>query len=360
MELLKETLESITGAYEDSLKEARNTWDGLFKLKGGLGSLEEMSIKISGMTGQVENDLNKKGVVVFCADNDIVEEGVSLCPQSLTADLVLSTLKGTSAISVLSRWAKADTFVVDMGMKYDVEHEDLINKKVMRGTKNFINQPAMTKGELIKAIEIGIELGDDLFLNQGYKVLGSGELGMGNTTTSAALFAVLSGLPVRKTCGKGSGLTDEQYENKVATIEKAIENNNPDREDIIDVMSKVGGLDIAGICGLYLSAAKNRRPVVIDGFISSVAALCAIKFDENVKDFLLPSHLSKEPGAKYLMKEIGLKPILDMDMRLGEGVGCPLTFKILDSSQYTLKNMGTFEEWNIDTSMLVDMEGKKY
>lgn len=360
MELLKETLDSIKGPYEDKLVEAREAWDGLFKIKGGLGTLEEVAIKMAGMTGDIRSKSDKKAVVVFCADNGIVEEGVSLCPQSLTATLAMSTIKGKSAVAVLSQAAGAEVFVVDMGMKLDVQDDKIINRKIANGSKNFIDRPAMTREELIKAIEYGIELGDRLYGEEAFDILGTGELGMGNTTTSAALFAVLEDLPVSVTCGKGSGLTDEQYQNKIDTIERAIKANNPNREDIIDVMSKVGGFDIAGMCGLYLSAAKNRKPIIIDGFISSAAALCASKFNKDVLNYMIPSHLSKEPGAQALMDAIGLKPLLDMDMRLGEGVGCPLVFKIIDSSFYTLENMATFEGWKVDLSMLVDMDGKNY
>ncbi len=354
MEILRETVDKITGPYQEVMDQTRERWDGLFKTIGGLGSLEDLSIKISGMTGKTSNEIKKKAVVVMCGDNGIVEEGVSACPQNFTVILTKNTLAGTTAVSVLSRFLGADVHVVDMGLLEDIASDEIINKKVSYGTKNFLKGPAMTKDELVKAIEAGIEVGDSLY-NKGYDLLGTGELGIGNTTTSAAIFSVLSDLPVEKTCGKGAGLTDDQFENKKKIILKAIEVNKPDKNDILDVMSKLGGYDIAGMCGLYLSAAKNRKPIVIDGFISSAAALCATKFSPYVKDFMLASHLSKEPGAEALMLELGLKPMLNMGMRLGEGTGCPLAFKIIESSLYTLENMGTFEEWNLKSSVLVDI-----
>ncbi len=212
----------------------------------------------------------------------------------------------------------------------------------------------MSYEEAIKSIEVGIEIGDQLFA-QGYEIIGTGELGMGNTTTSAAVLSVFSGLDVSLTCGKGAGITEEQYDKKKNTILKGIELNKPNKEDPIDVLSKVGGFDIGGMCGLFLSGAKNRIPVVVDGFISSAAALCAVKLNPHVKDYLIPSHLSDEPGSRYLLDELGLAPMLDMNMRLGEGSGCPLAFQIIDAALYTQENMGTFQQATIDSSILVDI-----
>lgn len=354
MELFDKTLGEISEANKEIMNVTRERWDGLFKTIGGLGTLEELSIKISGMTGKVSNKIDKKAVVVMCADNGIVEEGVSSCPQDFTVKLTKTTLQGNTAISVLSKFNGADVFVVDMGLLEDIDDERVINKKVSYGTKNFLKEAAMTKDELIKAIEAGIEVADK-FYAQGYDILGTGELGIGNTSTSAAIFSIISDLPVEKTCGKGAGLTEEQFEKKKKIVEAAIKLHNPDRDNILEVMATVGGYDIAGMCGMYLSAAKNRKPIVVDGFISSVAALCAIKLNENTRDFMIASHLSKEPGASALMEELGLEPMLDMKMRLGEGTGCPMTFRIIETSLYTLENMGTFADWDLKSSVLVDI-----
>ena len=220
--------------------------------------------------------------------------------------------------------------------------------------KNFTKGPAMTYEEAVKSIEIGIEIGDDLFA-KGYKILGAGELGMGNTTTSAGILKVFSDFSIDLICGKGAGLTEDQYKIKKNTILKGIEINKPDKKNPIDVLAKVGGYDIGGMCGLFLSAAKNQLPIVIDGFISSAAALLAVKLNPLVKDYILASHLSDEPGSKYMFEVLGLEPILNLKMRLGEGSACPIAFNIIEASIFTQNNMGTFEEATVDGSVLLDM-----
>lgn len=336
------------------MEETQHIWDGFLKPLGSLGSLEDISVKISGMTGQVKNKIDKRAIVVMSADNGVVEEGVSACPANFTVLLTESMLKGITGVSALGKFAKAHIITVDIGLSEDVEHEMLINRKINYGTKNFTKGPAMTYEEAIKAIEVGIEIGDKLY-GEGYEILGTGELGIGNTTTSAAVLSGLTNLDVDITCGKGAGLTEEQYAGKKATIVKGIQLNKPNKEDPIDVISKVGGFDIAGICGLYLSAAKNKKPIVIDGFISSAAALCAVRIEPLVRNYIIPSHLSDEPGAKYLMEELNLKPMLNMGMRLGEGTGCPLAFHIIEAALYTLENMGTYEDGSMTSETLVDI-----
>lgn len=354
MNLLKKTLEKITVSDVVAKKVTRDKWDNLVKPIGSLGTLEEVTIKISGMTGKTINKLNKKAVVVMSADNGVLDEGVSAPPQVFTRVLAESTAKGITGVAILSKLTNTDIYTVDIGMNGEVNHPDIINKKIRNGTKNFTKESAMTYDEAIKAIETGIELGDELY-SKGYDILGVGELGIGNTSTSAAVLSILADLDVDITSGKGAGLTEEQYTSKKNTILKGIEINKPNKEDPIDVISKVGGFDIAGMCGLYLSAGKNKKPIVIDGFISSVAALCAVRLNENVRDYILPSHLSNEPGAKYVMEALQLKPMLNLGMRLGEGSGCPLAFQILEAATYTLENMGTFEEASLSSSVLVDM-----
>lgn len=214
--------------------------------------------------------------------------------------------------------------------------------------------PAMTKNQAIAAIETGIEIVDDLVKN-GYDIFGTGEMGIGNTSTSAAVLNVLLDIDLQDVCGKGSGITDDMLENKKNVIRESIILNRPDKSDVIDVLSKVGGFDIAGLCGCFLGAAKNRVPIVIDGFISSVAALCAYRLNKNVREFMFPSHLSMEPGAAHIMKELNIKPFLHMEMRLGEGSGCPLSFNIIDASLAIMNNMKTFQELKMETDYLVDI-----
>jgi len=354
MKLLKDTISSIKPTNEEAKNITRKKWDNLVKPIGSLGTLEEATIKISGMTGKTINKLNKKGIVVMAADNGVVEEGVSAPPQVFTRVLAESTAKGITGVAILGKFTNTDIFTVDIGMNGEVNHPDIMNEKISNGTKNFTKESAMTYDEAIKSIEIGIKLGDELY-SKGYDILGVGELGIGNTSTSAAVLSTLADLDVDVTSGKGAGLTEEQYIHKKNIISKGIELNKPNKEDPIDVLAKAGGFDIGGMCGLYLSAAKNKKPIVIDGFISSVAALCAVRLNENVRDYILPSHLSNEPGAKYVMEELKLIPMLNLGMRLGEGSACPLAFQILETAMYTLENMGTFEEASLSSSVLVDM-----
>lgn len=354
MNLLKSTLKEITGPNRLIMEETQKIWDGFLKPMGALGSMEDISVKISGMTGKVRNKIDKRGIVVMAGDNGVVEEGVSACPSEFTVLLTESMLKGITGLSALCKFAKADIVTVDIGLFKDIDDERLINRKIAYGTRNFTKGPAMTYEEAIKAIEVGIEIGDKLY-EEGYDILGTGELGIGNTTTSAAVLSGLTNLDVDISCGKGAGLTEEQYAGKKATIVKGINLNKPNKDDPIDVLAKVGGFDIAGMCGLYLSAAKNKKPIVIDGFISSAAALCAVRIEPLVINYIIPSHLSDEPGAKHLMEELKLKPMLNMGMRLGEGTGCPLAFQIIEASLYTLDNMGTYEDGSMSSETLVDI-----
>ncbi|HAE92572.1 MAG TPA: nicotinate-nucleotide--dimethylbenzimidazole phosphoribosyltransferase, partial [Tissierella sp.] len=310
MNLLKETISSINPSKDEAKKLAREKWDALVKPMGSLGTLEEATIKIAGMTGKVVNRIDKRAIVVMCSDNGVADEGVSSAPQIFTKVLTESMPKGVTGVATLGKYANADIVTVNVGVIGEINDPRIINRKIADGTKNFVKEPAMTYDEAIKSIEIGIEIGDKLY-GEGYDILGTGEVGIGNTTTAAAVLSVLADLDVDITCGKGAGLTDEQHANKKAVIRKGIELNKPNKEDPIDTIAKVGGFDIGGMCGLFLSAAKNKKPIVVDGFISSSAALCAVKLNPLVKEYIIPSHLSGEPGAKYVMEELQLKPMLN-------------------------------------------------
>ncbi|MCX7883600.1 MAG: nicotinate-nucleotide--dimethylbenzimidazole phosphoribosyltransferase [Caloramator sp.] len=354
MELLNSTLKQIKPLYDDSVKEAVKRLDNLTKPIGSLGYLEDIAARMAGITGKVHNEIKKKNIIIMCADNGVVEEGVSACPQYITAVLTNNATKGIMGVSVLSNFVNSDTTVVDIGVNADVDNPKIINKKIAYGTNNMLKGPAMTREQAIKAIETGIEIADNL-IEKGYDLLGTGELGIGNTATSAAILSVLSGIDSDLIVGKGSGLTLEQYENKKMVVKKSIEVNKPDKNDVIDVISKVGGFDIAGLCGCFLSAAKNRVPIVIDGFISSAAALCAYKLNPLSRDYMFPSHLSAEPGASYMMKELKLEPMLNLKMRLGEGSGCPFAFNIIEAALEIINKMGTFEDAMINSDFLVDI-----
>jgi nicotinate-nucleotide--dimethylbenzimidazole phosphoribosyltransferase len=354
MELLKKTLENIKKRDEDAVKKAWKRLDNLAKPIGSLGYLEEIAAKMAGITGKVHNEIKKKNIIMMCADNGVVEEGVSSCPQNITTIMTNNFNKMITGVGVLAKHANSDITVIDIGVNGDFNNPKIVNKKIAYGTKNMAKGPAMSREEAIKAIEVGIETVDRL-VNEGYDLFGTGEMGIGNTTTSAAVLSALSGLSPEVTAGKGAGLTDEQFEKKKRVIQKSLEVNSPDKNDVIDVISKVGGFDIAGMCGCFLGAAKNRVPIVIDGFISSAAALCACKLHSDVKDYIFESHLSAEPGAKYMMKELGLKPMLNLNMRLGEGSGCPLAFNIIEAALYMMNNMGTFEDLMIENNFLIDI-----
>ncbi|MGE5627059.1 MAG: nicotinate-nucleotide--dimethylbenzimidazole phosphoribosyltransferase [Solirubrobacterales bacterium] len=354
MKLFRETLAGIAPADNEAINNAMSRIDGLAKPIGSLGTLETISAKIAGITGKVFNKMSNRNIIVMCADNGVVDEGVSACPKSITAILTENLTKNSTGVTILSEFTGTNVTVVDIGVDAVIKNPLIVDKKIAMGTKNMAKGPAMTYDEAVSAIEAGIEIVDKLS-SDGVDIFGTGEMGIGNTTTSAAVLSALSGLSPDITAGKGAGLNDEQYENKKRVIKQAIDINKPDSKDPVDVIAKVGGFDIAGMCGCFLGAAKNRKPIVIDGFISSAAALCAVRLNPNVRDYLISSHLSEEPGAAYMMKEIGLEPMLNLHMRLGEGSGCPLAFQIIDSALYAIEKMPTFGEADINSETLVDI-----
>lgn len=354
MEKFKKCLNCIVPSDKEKEKSAMKKIDNLAKPIGSLGTLENIVSRMAGITENFNYEIKKKNIIVMCADNGVVEEGVSACPKSSTAVLTNNLTKGDTGVVVLSKFTNTEVTVVDVGVDEEFNNPKIINKKVARGTKNIAKEAAMTREEAIKAIEAGIEVVDEL-CKKGCDIFGTGEMGIGNTTTSAAVLSVLSGLSVDLVTGKGSGLTEKQFENKKKIIKKAISINLPDENDVIDVLAKVGGFDIAGLCGCFLGAAKNKKPIVIDGFISVAAALCAARLNKYSRDYMFPSHLSDEPGTKYMLKELELEPMLNLHMRLGEGSGCPLTFQIIEAALYTLNNMPTFDEAAINSKDYVDI-----
>lgn len=354
MDKLLKTIESIEPLDVESMKIEINRIDNLSKPIGSLGELENIVVKLTGIRKKRIKTLTKKNIIIMCSDNGVVSSGVSSNPQSVTAIVTKNFERGITGVNALAQYQNSEITVVDIGVNADFNSEFICNKKIRYGTDNIMYGPAMTKSETVKAINVGIQIVDDLVKN-GYEILGTGEMGVGNTATSAAVFSVISNIDLDLIVGKGAGLTNEQLENKKKVIQTSIEVNKPDENDIIDILSKVGGLDIAGLCGCFLSAAKNRVPIVIDGLISSVAALCAYKLNPLVKEYMFASHLSNEPGAKYVMETLGLKPMINLGMRLGEGSGCPLAFGIIEAALYTMNNMGTFEEAALDKNDYVDI-----
>ncbi|WP_026884636.1 nicotinate-nucleotide--dimethylbenzimidazole phosphoribosyltransferase [Clostridium akagii] len=358
MQLLNETLKNIMPSNKIQMKKAWKVIDNLSKPIGSMGLLEEIAAKVAGIQGNLAIKEYKKNIIIMCGDNGVVEEGISTCPQNITSVVMNNFTKGTTGVCVLAKKEKADLTIVDVGVNADFNNPQIINKKIAYGTKNIAKEPAMTREQTIRAIEIGIETVDEL-CNEGYNLFGTGEMGVGNTTTSAAVLSVLLGIDVDMAVGKGSGLTEEQLKNKKIVVKRSIEVNVPDKNDIVDVISKIGGFDIAGICGCFLGAARNRVPIVIDGLISSVAALCAYRLNSNVKDYIFPSHLSAEPGMIFIMNEIGLEPMFNLKMRLGEGSGCPLAFNLIETALYAINNMVCFEESGLDKNNYVDIRTDK-
>jgi len=345
-------LSEITEPDREALKAARQRQSRLAKPPGSLGGLEDMSIQLAGITGKVKNELNHKRVIVLCADNGVVEEGVSVTPRSVTMTQAVNMTKRKTGMSSMAKHFGVDVCVVDVGIHDPYSCDEIINRKIAPGTKNLHVEPAMTVDEVIRAINVGIEMAEKA-KKDGCDVIGVGEMGIGNTTTSSAVVAALTGLSVRDVTGRGGGLTDAALEKKYRVIEEALALHRPDPADVIDVLSKVGGLDIAAMCGVFLGAAKERIPVVIDGFISAVAALCAGKLCPTAANYMFASHQSTEPGYLAAMKELNLKPYLDLSMRLGEGSGCIPAFQVMEAACAAMNGMAEFgQEADIDDSYL--------
>lgn len=334
--------------------KAKKYIDYLAKPIGSLGELEEIAAKLYSIYGQDKIDIKKRCVVVIASDNGIFEEGIASTPQEVTAIQTINILDGKIGVSVMAKQFNSDIKVCDVGINADISHPNLINRKIRKSTNNFLKEFSMTEQEAIKAINIGIDLSNDL-KKEDYKIIGIGEMGIGNTSTSSAILASILGLrgdEIEQVVGIGAGLTTQAYNKKVDVIKKAIEKHNPDKNDIIDIIKKVGGFDIATMIGLYIGCAYNKIPIVVDGFISIVAALCAIKLNKEIKNYIFLSHISMEKGYNIARKEIELPVYLDLKMRLGEGSGCPIMFSIIDSAVAMFNEMATFDEANINTDYL--------
>lgn len=320
----------------------------LAKPPGSLGRLEEISIQLAGITGRVHNALNKKQLLVFAADNGVVAEGVSSAPQSVTKQQTINLMRGKTGAAVLAKHFGCGLTVCDVGVNADIYESAVLNRKIAYGTQNICTGPAMTREQTLQAILTGAEIARTVDAD----VIGVGEMGIGNTTTSSAVLAVLLGTDVEAVTGRGGGITEESFRKKKAVIRTAIEVNRPDRDDVVGVLSKVGGFDLAAMCGAFLGAAAARRPAVIDGLISAAAALCAVRLCPNVHGYLVPSHASFEIGYRLAMEAMDLRPLFDLGMRLGEGSGCPLAFQVLDAACAVINDMATFDEAGINDDYL--------
>lgn len=343
MSELKKICETIKPLDPQILDDAQAALDNLTKPPGSLGRLEELAKQVVGITGELSPRVWPKLILTMAADHGVAKEGVSPFPQEVTAQMVLNFLAGGAGINVLARQFGADVWVVDMGVAHDFGGvEGLIDRKLARGTDSLLRGPAMSPELAEKAVMVGVELAREA-REKGYKALATGEMGIGNTTPAAAIVATFTGLPVDKVTGRGAGVDDAGLKNKVATIEKALEVNKPDPSDPMDVLAKVGGLEIGAIAGLCIGGAANRIPVVIDGFISTAGALIATKLCPTVAQYLVSGHRSVEIGHIAMLKDMGLKPLVDLDLRLGEGTGAAIGLGLLESSVRILTEMATFE-----------------
>ena len=320
----------------------------LAKPPGSLGRLEELSVQLAGITGKVHSELPRKQLLVFAADNGVVIEGVSSAPQSVTMQQTINLTRGKTGAAVLAKRFGCGLTVCDVGVNADLCESAVLNRKIAYGTQNICTGPAMTREQALQAILTGAAVAE----NVDADAVGIGEMGIGNTTTSSAMLAVLLGADVDKVTGRGGGITEESFRKKKAVIRTAIAVNRPNRNDVIDVLAKVGGFDLAAMCGAFLGAAASRRAAVVDGFISAVAALCAVRLCPLVRGYLIPSHASFEIGYRLAMEELALRPLFDLGMRLGEGSGCPLAFQVLDAACAVMNNMASFDEAGINDDYL--------
>ncbi|WP_195575857.1 nicotinate-nucleotide--dimethylbenzimidazole phosphoribosyltransferase [Paenibacillus sp. 1001270B_150601_E10] len=334
---------AIPAIHEDMKQAALDHQNQLTKPPGSLGVLEGLSLKLAAIAGEVKPFFERKAVVVMAADHGVVEEGVSAFPAEVTPQMVLNFLHGGAGVNVLARAASADVFCVDVGVNAELTHPKLISRKVKYGTNNMAKGPAMSQEEAIEAVQAGIDTVSEL-VKQGYSMFATGEMGIGNTTASAAILCAMTGITPEAAVGRGTGIGDEQWKHKCDVVRRSLEVNKPDPNDGLDVLAKIGGLEIAGLVGVILGAASHGAPVVIDGFISTAAALLAANLAPEVKDYLIGSHLSEEQGHQALLQQLGLTAPLHMNMRLGEGTGAALMFQLVDASCRIMREMATFAE----------------
>lgn len=354
---LNEVITTVRPLDEAAMAAARERQAQLAKPPGSLGRLEELSLQLAGITGKIHNKIEKKHLLVFAADNGVVAEGVSSAPQSVTLMQTVNLTRAKTGASVLCKHFGCEITVCDVGVNADIKEPKVLNRKIAYGTQNIVHGPAMTREQAVQAMMTGIELAQKTDAD----VIGIGEMGIGNTTTSSAVLSVLLDADVEAVTGRGGGITDAGFLKKKRVITDAIAINQPDQNDVIDVLAKVGGFDIAAMCGAFIGAAASHRPVVIDGFISAVAALCACRLCPNVRGYLIPSHASYEIGYKMAMDAMGLQPIFLLGMRLGEGSGCPLAFAVLSAACAILNDMATFDQAGIDDGYLDEIrEGDKF
>ena len=342
---LKTMLSAIEPADQKLYDSCIARWDNIAKPVGSLGKMETLLAKVAAASGNVNIDIEKKCVLVFCADNGVLAQGVAQSTSDVTTAIARSLMAGTTSVSTMSKAAGADVFPVDMGMVETVP--GILDCRLAAGTADMSQGPAMTRAQAERAIATGIKLVQEKQA-AGYRLIATGEAGIGNTTTSSAIASVLLNLPVEQATGRGSGLTDAGLERKCCAIASAIAVNKPDPKDPVDVLQKVGGFDIAAMTGAFLGGAIYHVPIIMDGFISAVAALCAVTLCPAVKDYILPSHISAEPAGILLMERMGFDPMIHGNLRLGEGTGAVALMPLLDLAAAVYHNAATFEKIEVE------------
>lgn len=357
--MLKDILNRITPASGEHGRLAQGRLDSLTKPVGSLGRLEEFARRLVSVTGREMPSLERKLVFTFAGDHGVAEEGVSAYPREVTPQMVFNFLRGGAAINVLARHVGADVAVVDIGVDYDFGSvEGLVARKVLRGTASILKGPAMTRDEALRCVETGIELAVE-YARKGYQIYGAGEMGIGNTTPASAIASVMTGLPARDVTGRGTGISDDALQRKIAVIEKAVALNRPAPSDPLDVLAKVGGAEIGAIAGLCLGAASCRVPVVVDGFISTAGALIACALKPEVGDYLFASHNSVEVGHRAMLDKMGLAPILDLRLRLGEGTGAALAMTVIEAGLRIYREMATFAEAGVSEKSGIEKDSRQ-
>ncbi len=344
MDLLQATIARIEPVDENARAAARARQDSLTKPPGSLGRLEELAVQVAAITGRATPTIEERLVFTFCGDHGVVAEGVSAFPGEVTPQMVRNFTQGGAAINVLARWAGARSVVVDVGVAVPLEDcPGVLPRKVRPGTANLAQGPALTRAEAVAALEVGIRTFAETWSGRP-ALLALGEMGIGITTPAAAIAAAITGLPPAEVTGRGTGVDDARLAHKCAVIQRALDLNRPDASDGLDVLAKVGGLEIAAMAGAMLAGAAHRVPVVLDGFICGAAALVAAALAPRARDYFIAGHCSVEPGHRAVLAHLGLKPVVELDLRLGEGTGATLAIPIIDAACRLLAEMATFAE----------------
>lgn len=351
MPLLETTLQNITPLHQEVMAQARDRQNQLTKPPGSLGRLEDLSIQLAGISGQLAPSLRHKHVVVMAGDHGVTAAGVSAFPSEVTPQMIYNFLNGGAAINVLARHVGATVTVVDMGVAIPIKtnHPNFLDRKIAPGTGNMLVEPAMTREQARQAIETGIEVVNQLAETGGLELLITGDMGIGNTTPSTAIAAVITDMPVKTIAGRGTGLDDAGLARKIGLLEQIIARHEP-YGDSLDILTKLGGFEIGGIAGLILGGAARQVPVIVDGFISTAAALIAAGLCPEAKAYMISGHSSAERGQQAMLSHLGLTPLLDLNLRLGEGTGAALCVPLVEAAVKILNEMATFAEAGVSQS----------